>query len=121
MDYNNVNNNGKPFIPVVFHNLKGYDSHFIIRELHRIENNPKDRMDTSVILNNMERYISFSLLSRNKLRFIDSFAFMASGLAKLVNNLQPDDFGYFAEEFGNETSLLTNKEIYPYEYMGLIC
>lgn len=117
LDYNNINNN-KLFIPVVFHNLKGYDSHFIIKELHRFEINPRDRMDISVIPNNMERFISFSLFTRNKLRFIDSFAFMASSLAKLTANLEPDDFSYINDEFDNDISLLTKKGIYPYEYMN---
>ena len=44
-------------IPVVFHNLKGYDSHFIIQNLHTAKGN------ISCIAYNAEKYISFSLVN----------------------------------------------------------
>ncbi|CAB4042755.1 Hypothetical predicted protein, partial [Paramuricea clavata] len=42
-------------VPVVFHNLRGYDSHLIMQEIGKF------KMDVNVIPNNMEKYISFSL------------------------------------------------------------
>jgi hypothetical protein len=50
-------------IPVVFHNLRGYDSHLIMEEIGKF--NEK----INVIANNMEKYMSFSL--GNQLVFID--------------------------------------------------
>jgi len=44
-------------IPVLFHNLRGYDSHLLIQKLRRF----KDKK-ISVIPNNMEKYMSFSVL-----------------------------------------------------------
>ena len=87
-------------IPIVFHNLCGYDAHLFIKEL-RTEFN-KD--DIGVIAENKEKYISFNVKINVKLagvkdkdgkevykniqlRFIDSFRFMASSLDKLASNL----------------------------------
>jgi len=51
------------------------------------------------IPNTEEKYISFSKSIQGeegklkyKLRFLDSFKFMASSLDKLVNNLKPEQF-----------------------------
>ena len=55
-------------ISVVFHNLKGYDSHLIMQQIHKIKGK------LSCIPNNTEKYISFSV---GQLKFLDSFQFMA--------------------------------------------
>ena len=48
---------GKTKIPVVFHNLKGYDSHLIMQKIHKSKGN------ITCISNNAEKYISFSIQS----------------------------------------------------------
>ena len=70
-------------IPVVFHNLKRYDSHLIMQKIHTAKGN------ITCIPNNAEKYISFSVGQR---KFLDSFQFMASSLAKLVDATDKDDF-----------------------------
>ena len=87
-------------IPIVFHNLSGYDAHLFIKELGRKFN----KNDIGVIAENKEKYISFNVKINVKLtgvkykddtqlhkniqvRFIDSCRFMASGLDKLGSNL----------------------------------
>ena len=86
-------------IPIVFHNLSGYDAHLFIKELGRKFN----KNDIGAIAENKEKYISFNVkinvklawvrndgkeLHKNiKLSFIDSFRFMASSLDKLASNL----------------------------------
>ena len=82
------------YIPVVFHNLAGYDAHLFIREL------AKYTTDIGVIAKNTEDYISFSIkvevdrqvdklgnekIKEIELRFKDKF--MSSSLDSLVNNL----------------------------------
>ena len=81
-------------IPVIFHNLRGYDSHFIIQEIGEIikKNTYKvtgkdgkekvKQMNINVIPNNMEKYMAIML--GEHLTFIDSFQFMSSSLDKLV-------------------------------------
>ena len=81
------------FIPVVFHNLSGYDAHMFIKELAKYSTN-----DINVIAKSKENYISFSAhvpaleyddgrVKTIELRFIDSYKFMASSLDSLTTNL----------------------------------
>ena len=80
-------------IPVIFHNLRGYDSHFIMQQIGEIANKhgytnkkgEKQDLNINTIPNNMEKYMAFML--GNHLTFIDSFQFMSSSLNKLVSNL----------------------------------
>ena len=111
-------------IPVVFHNLKGYDSHFIMQEIGNVAKNHvyvdeegrQDEMRINVIPCNMEKYMAF-MLGQN-LIFIDSFQFMSSSLSNLVNNLPIESFKYTGEEFqGEQLSLMKKKGVYPYDYM----
>ena len=120
-------------IPVIFHNLKGYDSHLLLPELGKF--NKK----ISIIPKNMQTYLSFSVGDKTSffdkksdkqvereymnLRFIDSFGFMASSLSQLVVDLKQgglDKFRNVAKEFGSDeglTELMTRKGIYPYSFM----
>ena len=77
------------FVPVIFHNLSGYDSHLFIKQLGKTQGN------INCIPNNEEKYISFSKTielddddedkKKNKIeiRYIDSFKFMASSIDSL--------------------------------------
>ena len=105
------------FTPVVFHNLSGYDSHLFIKNLGFTAGN------IDCIPNNEIRYISFtkdievgSYTNKkgeikplhHKIRFIDSFKFMADSLDKLVKNLPKDDFNNVKREYkGKNLELLT--------------
>ena len=51
----------------------------------------------SVILNGLEKYMSFSI--NNKLSFIDSFLFLSSSLYSLVKNLNKGDCKNLSQEF----------------------
>src|SRR5580765_5569527 len=77
----NLNYKASFCIPIVFHNLSGYDSHFIIE---KIATAFKGRIDILPITK--EKYISFTknvklidYNSRNiQLRFIDSYKFLTT-------------------------------------------
>ena len=79
---------------VIFHNLRGYDSHLIFSELNKFN------VKISVIPNGLEEYMAF-FLGKN-LVFIDSMQFMNSILDKLVKNLLDGHFKNLVEEFGSE-------------------
>ena len=81
-------------IPIVFLNLKSYDSYLIIQELDKIS------FKMNVILKRSEKYMSFNI--NNKLIFIDSFQFLSSPLDSLVKNLSKADFNYLSQEFYNK-------------------
>ena len=110
-------------IPVIFHTLKGYDSHFIMQEIGAIvknntyiKNEKEMKMNINAIPNNMEKYMAFML--GNHLTFIDSFQFMSSSLDKLVSNLPAEALKYTNKRFRKEKfKLMTRKGIYPYDYM----
>ena len=118
------------FIPIVFHNLSGYDAHLFIRNLG------VEKGDIRCIPQNEEKYISFTkeitvdtFVDENgekkevkrELRFIDSFKFMATSLDKLVTNLASSSKEKFKDTrkffTSNQFELMLRKGVYPYEYM----
>ena len=101
-------------IPVIFHNLKGYDSHFIIEKLGDIIK--REPLDVKVIATNAEKYTAIYL--DKHLAFIDSYQFMASPLANLAKNLPDEKYIYTSEAFeGEKLALMKEKGVYPYDYM----
>ena len=96
-------------VPVIFHNLKGYDSHFIMQEIGKFN------LNIDVIPTNSEKCMSF-MWGKN-LVFIDSFQFMASSLEKLASNLPSSKYIHLEEEFNSSIQLLKQKGVYCYEYM----
>ena len=111
-------------IPVIFHNLRGYDSHFIMQEIGQIvkdyeyvnKKGQKCQMNINAIPNNMEKYMAFML--GNHLTFLDSFQFMSSSLEKLVSNLPKESLKYTSKRFkGEKLDLMIRKGVYPYDYM----
>ena len=117
-------------LPVIFHNLQGYDAHLFIKQLSGLPG------ELNCIPSTEEKYISFSkkikvdeyrskrtgeMVSLNfEIRFIDSFKFLQTSLANLVGNLQPDDFHNTKEIFKENVDLLTRKGVYPYDYVSSI-
>jgi hypothetical protein len=117
----NINYFTNRYLPVVFHNLRGYDSHLIIKKAYDISsklNNPH----FDVIPNSYEKFMSFNIGS---LKFIDSFQFMASSLEKLVVNLFDKNdkyinFNNMKKYYENELDLLCQKGFYPYEWVDSV-
>ncbi|GET63510.1 hypothetical protein RIR_jg28804.t2 [Rhizophagus irregularis DAOM 181602=DAOM 197198] len=124
-------------IPVIFHNLSGYDGHIIMQGIGAME--CEDDIDP--IPYNMEKYMAFKLGS---LRFIDSLQFMKSSLDKLASNLgaekcraqecsnpqhlwridagrcfaHPENFKITRNQIPSELlEIYLKKGVYPYEYM----
>ena len=95
-------------IPVIFHNLKGYDGHLLMQAMARVQGEIK------CIATNTEKYISFSL---GNLRFIDSINFLLSSLEELVKG--SDEFPIMKKLMPeeNKRQLLLKKGVYLYEYM----
>jgi hypothetical protein len=121
------------FIPVLFHNLEGYDGHLFIKNLG------VNSGDIKCIPKTEEKYISFTKevvvdTFKNKdgkkkevkseLRFLDSFKFMASSLDKLTKGLGKDDFENLDLVTSHHTTeqreILKKKGVYPYEYMNAL-
>ena len=109
-------------LPVIFHNLQGYDAHLFIKQLYRLEG------DLVCIPSTEEKYITFNKKIKVdeingvditfEIQFIDSFKFLQTSLANLVSNLSPDDFHNTKHAFKSNTSLLTRKGVYPNDYVS---
>jgi len=102
-------------IPVVFHNLRGYDSHIIFKNVISFFATSV----ANVIATNMEKYISFENLG---LRFIDSLQFINCSLETLVKNLEKggeEKFEHMAKlhPVKEQFKLLLRKCVYSYDVM----
>ena len=97
-------------IPVVFHNLRGYDSHLLMQAISKVEGR------VSCIPNNTEKYISVSL---GHLRFIERAQFLLASLDKLVAANPSGAFQITAQHEPNRErrKLLMGNGVYPYEYI----
>ena len=106
----------RTIIPVVFHNLKEYDAHHLLRHIAEIEPAAQGASDLRWIPNNKEKYISFSL---SGLRFIDSCQFLLESLENLVSSNKHEDFEIIPRFVCDpeKRGLLLRKGVYPYEYM----
>jgi hypothetical protein len=116
----NINYTDSCYIPIVFHNLSGYDAHFIVKEINNIIEGKIDLLPI-----NKEKYISFTKhinCSMIKFRFIDSFRFLSSSLDSLSKTLT--DFPILKSQFNNLTAsqynLLTRKGVYPYDFFDSV-
>ena len=108
------------FIPVIFHNFRSYDCHFIIQAL-------KNRLvkHVDVIPHSVEKFLSITLTTHGnkKLRFIDSYQFMSASLDQLVSVLGKENTDKFKitklqfDKYKAHWNLLFKKGIYPYTYM----
>ena len=90
----NINFQMTKKVPVIFHNLRGYDSHLIFCELNKFD------VKINVIPNQLEKCMAF-FLNKNSV-FIDSIQFMNPSLDKLVKNLSDEYFKYLVDKFGSK-------------------
>ena len=117
------------FVPVLFHNLEGYDAHLFVKSLGLKEG------DIRCIPKTDEKYISFSksipmetYIDNNgkektehlEMRFLDSFKFTLKSLDSLVKTLSEDQFETLTSQMSvkpESLGLLKRKGVFPYEYM----
>ena len=97
-------------IPGIFHNVRGYDSHSIIKKINKFD------VKVNVISNGLEKFMALTI-NRN-LVFIGSMQIMNFSLNSLVKNLSDNHFKYLSEEFrDNLLKLVKQKGVDPCEYM----
>ena len=113
-------------IPVTFHNLRGYDSHFIMEQIGEIAKNyayknkkeKEHHLKINAIPNNMEKYMAFML--GNHLNFINSFQFMSSSSDKLVNNIPKYDLIYTLQVFKGKKLDLMSKKVFIHTILWIV-
>jgi hypothetical protein len=114
----NINHYSNRYLPIFFHNLKGYDSHHILRAAIDIVK----RKDTiKAIPQSVEKFMTFSI---GDLKFCDSAQFMPDSLETLAENLKTtnqdryQNFNCMKQNFNQEEmELICQKGVYPYEYI----
>ncbi|MDR3479071.1 MAG: endonuclease domain-containing protein, partial [Gammaproteobacteria bacterium] len=107
----NINyHNGRYKIPIFIHNLKGYDSHLIIKALEN------QFQKISCIPLNPEKYLSMTM---GGFQFMDSCSHLSSSLEKLAENLKKGGMQQF-KHTSNYVSTLTNDPIEHLTLMNLI-
>ena len=99
----------RPFLPVVFHNFRGYDCHHILKWAL----NGFPHWELSIIPTTLEKYLSLTVrINRFQVRFLDSLQFLNESLAKLVTGLQ--DVPITSTQF--PIHIARSKGIFPYNY-----
>ena len=109
----NINYFANRYLPVVCHNLRGYDSHLIIEQIYQLYPNK----DIQAIPNKYEKFMSFKI---GELKFIDSLQFMASSIEKLTENLYTTDYKPFLCEDEHKEYMHYLKCCEPEEYNFLL-
>ncbi|KAL6419522.1 hypothetical protein ACFW04_013781 [Cataglyphis niger] len=115
-------------IPILFHNLSGYDAHFIIKDVANAFSSSVELLPLT-----KETYISFSKSvdeassqerrfgRRVKLRFVDFFKFLRASLEKLMSYLDKNELKIARSEFpdlnDDDFEFFTRKDVFPYEYV----
>ena len=98
----------RKFVPIVFHNLRGYDVHHILKyALAKFST-----WNLSVIPQTEEKYISLTChVDKMTFRFLDSLMFLTSSLDSLVKTLESTPLT--SKVFDSE--IVKGKGIFPYE------
>ncbi|KAL9951857.1 hypothetical protein ACROYT_G044596 [Oculina patagonica] len=81
-------------MPVVFHNLRGYDAHHLMQAMSKLSQ--ATQKEVKCVANNMEKYITFSF---GGLRFIDSLNFLQGSLDSLLSYSKLNDDHITDEEY----------------------
>ena len=71
-------------LPIIFHNLEGYDGHIIFKELNNFH------VDIDVIPKGIDKYMS--IIVNRSITFIDSLKFCNGSLDTLASYLKDEDF-----------------------------
>ena len=111
------------YLPVVMHNLKNYDSHFIIKHFEKKYSEKQQKKtqklsfdDIHIIPQNGERFLQFQI---GNVKFLDWFQCLTASLDHLVGLLLKSGKENFqhATRYLDDNDLVFAKGIYLYSYM----
>lgn len=109
----NLNLKESPYIPIVIHNLTGYDGKLIFKRISNVY-----AKKIKVIPINNEKFTTFTI---DNLKFLDSFNFLSTSLANLVDSLNISGYHfpilneYFTDK--RKCDLLKRKGVFPYSWL----
>lgn len=105
-------------IPMFCHNLSGYDGHFLMQNLGKIDG----VKNLSALPYNTEK---FRCIEMNSFHFLDSLSFLNASLDELMKNLRKnkqhpfsiiDQLEFYTPGETEKKDLLLRKGVFPYEY-----
>ena len=97
-------------LPIIFHNLQGYDENIIFKELNNFN------VYIAVIPKGIDKYMS--IIVNRHITFIGSLQFYNGSLGTLASNLNNENFKYLISEFViDKLEILKRKDAYPYEWV----
>ena len=97
-------------LPIIFHNLQGYDGHIIFKELNNFN------VDIAIISKGTDKYMS--IIVNRHITFIDSLQYYNGSLDTLAPKLNNEDCKHLISEFGiDKLEILKRKDAYPYEWV----
>ena len=97
-------------LPIIFHNLQGYDGHIIFKELNNFE--------VTIDVIPMRKLTIMSIIVNKNTTFIDSLQFIKASRDTLTSNLEDNDFRYLMSEFpSDKLEILKRKDAYPYGWV----
>ena len=97
-------------LPIIFHNLEGYDGHIIFKELNNFD------VTIDVIPKTVEKYMIITV-NRN-VTFLDLNEFYEGSSDTFALSLDDKDFKYLMAEFSpDKLKILKRKDAYRYEWV----
>ena len=111
----NLNRKQSKHLPVLFHNLRKYDMHFIMKYASGV----MGEWELSPIAQNTETFLALTCRLPDKtasqIRFIDSLQFLLSSLDNLTKMMCPDDFILSRQLPQWEGTIM--KQVFPYSFI----
>ena len=106
---------------VVFHNLRGYDGHLLMKKIGTLCA-AKDGIEIECLPRGLEDYLSFAIVISGhvswRIRFIDSCQFLMASLEQLAQSLQKESMHAIQKHFDrSELELVMRKGVFPYDFM----
>ena len=91
-------------LPIIFHNLQGYDGHLIFKGLNNFD------VDIDVTPKGIDNYMS--IIVNRHITFIDSLQFYKVSLDTLTSNLNNEDFKHLISKFGIDKLEVLKKKMH---------
>ena len=112
----NVNRKQVKHLPVLFHNLRKYDMHFIVKYAAGVMSD----WELNPIAQNAETFLAMTCRLPDKtafqIRFLDSLQFLQSSLNNLTKMMPPSDF-ILSRQLPQWKEGAIMKQVFPYSYI----
>ena len=100
-------------LPIIFHNLQGYNGHLRFKELNNFD------VNIEVIPKTIDNYRNINNRTNRNITFTDSLQLYKGSLDTLASNLEDKDFKHLMSEFSaHKLEILKRKDAYPYEWVN---